>query len=207
MILLARVLAVVFHPIFMPLISAWIVITQIPYFTFAINDVTKNVVYLILLMMIIFQVLSLSIMRRHNIISDLQLIEKSERGAPIVVVLLYYMFTYLLFKYKQSDFMLPPEIYDMILAIIMSLVCTYIISKWYKMSIHMLGVTGSLGVMVALSMKYDFTHTFNPLFWIYVLIGICGLTGASRIFTGNHTFSEVAVGGFVGFMINYLIVL
>jgi len=146
-------------------------------------------------------------MKRHGIISDLQINNKEERGAPIVTVLLFYIFTYALFKMKQSDFMLPPEIYDVILGVIVSLVASYVISKWYKLSIHMLGVCGVLGALMGLSMNYEFSHSFTPLFWIYILILIAGAVGWSRIHTKNHTFSEIITGALVGFIINYMIVI
>jgi len=203
----AKAIAVIFHPIFMPLISAWLIVSQFSYFTFAIPDDLKSLLYSILFIMIVFQILCLGIMRKHNIISDLQINDKSERGAPIIVVLLFYVFTFGLFKYRQSEFSFPQEIYNMILGVIVSLVAAYVISKWYKISIHMIAVCGTLGVIVAISMKQNATHSIDPLFWVYVMALICGLVGSSRMFTGNHTFPEIVSGSIVGFLINYLIVI
>lgn len=202
---LARAVAVIFHPLFMPLFSAWFFMTQIPYFKFAIPEVAKSQVYLILIVLVVFQVISFGIMKGHKIISDYQVNDHKQRGTPIIMVLLYYVLAYFLFKSKQSTIMLPLEIYDMLLGVIISLIVAFIISKWYKMSLHMLGVCGTVGVITGLSMQYEFDHSFHPLFWVYLMIGIAGLVGASRIYTGNHSFSEIVSGGIVGFMINYLI--
>ena len=165
-------------------------------------------------------------MRRRNMISNFQISDRRERSLPIILVIFFYIFIYSLLKYRHAEFMLPDEIYGMFMGVIISLAGAFVISFVFKLSIHMLGICGILGVVMALSMNYDFNHHVENYWWINGLglfidvnqlsvsflwisgLAICaGLVGSSRIYTGNHTFTEIVTGGALGFLINYIVMI
>lgn len=201
-----RVVAVVFHPLFMPLYGGLIAMFFVGYIYFAIDPKIKDFLLIVMAVNIVAPAISLGTMVSRKIITDIQISDKRERFIPFLLMLFYYGVTYMLLRYKLGSGYLPADMYSMFFGVICSLVIALIVSPKFKISIHTLGASGVLGATCAFSHMYQFNDTFNEYFWISVLAGILGLVGASRIYTGHHTLKEVLLGSLVGFFVNYLTV-
>ncbi|MEJ6680516.1 MAG: phosphatase PAP2 family protein [Flavobacteriales bacterium] len=201
-----RVVAVVFHPLFMPVYVTLIAMYYVDYIYFAIDPKTKDFLLVVMAVNVFAPAMSLGTMVSRKIISDIQVSIRKERYIPFLLMLFYFCVTYLLLRCKLGSGYLPSVIYSMFCGVICSLVIALLVSFRFKISIHTLGASGVLGAICAFSHMYQFNATFNEYFWISLLAGVLGLVGASRIYTGHHTLIEVLVGSSVGFLINYLVV-
>ena len=203
---LSRSIAFVFHPLFMPLYAALIVMYFITYFEFAINPWIKGFLLIVITLNILAPAISMGTMVRKKVISDIQVIHRRERFIPLMLICVYYTVSYILLRYKLQSVYIPDEMYSMLLGVILSILAAILITSRVKVSIHAIGVSGVLGTLVALGGSYHFDINFSELFWVNVLILILGLVGYSRISTGHHTLFEFILGGLVGFGINYFLV-
>jgi len=202
-----KAVAVVFHPLFMPLYGALIALYSVSYISFSVDPRIKTFILLLLAVNIVAPAISMGTLLSRRIISDIQVSARSERTAPFLLVLFYYIVSYLMMKWKLGTGYLPDEIYCLFMGVIISLFLALIISKRFKISIHTLAVSGVLGGTVALSHTYEFNSTYNEHFWISIIAFIMGLVGASRIYTGHHRLVEVLSGMALGFLVNYLVII
>ncbi|MEJ6796408.1 MAG: phosphatase PAP2 family protein [Flavobacteriales bacterium] len=201
-----RVVAVVFHPLFMPLYGTLIAMYYVGYIYFAIDPKIKDFLLIVMAVNVFAPAISLGTMVSRKIISDIQVSKRKERYIPFLLMLFYFGVTYVLLRCKLGSGYLPSDIYSMFCGVICSLVIALVVSFKFKISIHTLAASGVLGAICAFSHMYQFNDTFNEYFWISLLVGVLGLVGASRIYTGHHTLMEVLVGSLVGFLVNYLMV-
>jgi membrane-associated phospholipid phosphatase len=71
---------------------------------------------------------------------------------------------------------------------------------FYKVSIHTLGVTGILGILLPLNKVAENNSLFIPTL---VLIVIAGLVMSARLQLNSHTPREVLIGAVTGFAVGF----
>jgi membrane-associated phospholipid phosphatase len=83
----------------------------------------------------------------------------------------------------------------LVAALMVQVICA-VINIWWKISTHTAAIGGLAGGLVA------FAHifSFNPLWWLCLIIFLAGLLGSSRMFLRQHSLPQVVTGFFVGFM-------
>ena len=90
-----------------------------------------------------------------------------------------------------------PALYYFFVGILFSILTAFILA-WFKLkiSLHMLGLSGILMFVLALSIYYR----LNLIYSIAFLIAALGLTATSRLHYKAHTWLELFLGFFVGFL-------
>ncbi|MBL7943419.1 MAG: hypothetical protein JNM00_11660, partial [Flavobacteriales bacterium] len=105
----ARLLSFVFHPLWMPLVTY--------YSVYLLDDsvlLTPHGHYLILLLLclsIIAPAMSIMIMIRHGLLSNLELSERKERTVPYLIVLFYYALMLVVLWWRAPS--LPGPVFSM----------------------------------------------------------------------------------------------
>lgn len=113
-----------------------------------------------------------------------------ERLWPLVITALFnYLGLWLLKKMGLSGVL---QIF--ILGTLIALFVAAVITVFWKISLHMMGIGGVTGVILALGLRYNLDITFLLGF----LILASGLTGSSRLYLGAHTPAQIYVGYFLG---------
>ncbi len=185
----ARLLSWALHPVLMPLLTLLIAFQIDPKLSYFLpDDFQLRFFSLLAIMTIGFPVLSLIMLYRQGHISSLHLPERKERTGPFMLTLLYYCLTY----YFIMRISLDPAIHSMLLGAILALALTILINLSWKISIHMVGIGGLLGCVLALS---TYHYPSNPLYLIGLLILLSGALGTSRLLLRAHKPAEV-YGGF-----------
>ncbi|MFK7756386.1 MAG: hypothetical protein AB8B53_05575 [Flavobacteriales bacterium] len=202
----SRAVAIVFHPLFMPLYLAVIVMNFVTYFQFSIDPWIKGFLYFVLVMIVLLSSVSMGAMVRKHVVSDLDVTHRNQRFIPISLILMYYVAAYISLRYKLSNIYIPDEIYSMLLGVVFSLVIALFITRSYKLSLHALGISGVVGVVVALAENYQFHAIYSELFWITLCVAAFGLIGFSRLYLKHHSFYEYLTGAVLGFLVNYWLV-
>jgi hypothetical protein len=195
---LALFFSYVFHPIWMPLITFGLAYLVDPWLI--PNKPVFNFIGLILIINAIAPLVSIFIMMRRGMISDVEIKNRNERTRPYLIILFYFILTYWLLRNRQVP--VDPAVFSMFLGVILSVICAMIINRFWKISAHMLAIGGLVGVMLGLAREIP---TGMP-FIIGGLFFIAGGIGFSRIYLEAHTHNQVYAGFTLGLMLNFALV-
>ncbi len=187
----AQVLSIVFQPMFMPLLTAWMLFNSHTYIEFAATTVLKRFVYATLLLnTVILPVIVFGILLNRKIITTYHIDKREERKYAFLVTIIFMLITYYIFQKVR----LPGIFNAMIIGGMVSILISAIITLWWKISIHMMGVGGVVGSIAGLSMLVQTDLTAMIFFSIF----ISGLTGFARLKVFAHTPAQVYCGFTLG---------
>ncbi len=189
--ILAWIVSIIFHPIGMPVLGCYILTWCItmPYFKDYIDfDYLKRLVIYFYLLSIIFCFLyALFFIRDKNYDSP------KHRSMLLLLVIVNYVVG--MFQPISSQ-MFAPYLWGCILAMIIA----YIVSQFWKISFHAIGMGGLLGLLFIIWIKKFFLLS-EELAWIVPLVVLfSGLVGTARLYLNAHTPAQLYVGYLVGFI-------
>ncbi|MBX7181270.1 MAG: hypothetical protein K1X82_04080 [Bacteroidia bacterium] len=196
---MAQLLSIVFQPMFMPLLTAWMLFNSHTYIDFTSEPVVRKFVYLTLLLTtVILPVMVFGYLFRKKIITTYHIDKREERKYAFVVTIFFMGLTYWIF----SQTSLPSIFYAMIIGGMISILISALITLLWKISIHMMGVGGLVGSVAGLSylLKMDLSSM------IYFSLFISGLTGFARLKLFAHTPAQVYWGFTLGIVVMFLTV-
>ena len=78
-----------------------------------------------------------------------------------------------------------------------------IINLWWKISTHTAAIGGVMGAVIAFAEVFS----FNPVWWICLVLIMGGIVGTSRLILKLHTLSEVLAGFFLGIICSFVSIL
>jgi hypothetical protein len=189
-------LSVLLHPVFMPLYTLALAMRVDPHLAWSMPEQARWITLaMVAVMTVAFPLTSTLLLLRAGILSDLQMHRKEERIAPFVMTLLYLTMTWYLLR--QSP--LHPVALSIFAGIAVTLFLATVITFFWKISIHMVGIAGMLGVIAGISVK----HALPLLPVIAMLIVLTGLLGTARLIAGTHAPAQIYAGTAVGFVITY----
>jgi membrane-associated phospholipid phosphatase len=195
---LAKILSLIFHPLWMPLIIYILVRWLDPYYIAPTQ--ADNFVLLLLVVNIIAPAVSILIMIKYGLLSDIELRNRKERFGPYLLVIFYYILSYTMLKWKGP--ILPPEVFSFFVSVILSLVVSLTINMFWKISVHLLAQGGVFGTLLALNSLHKSDIT---VFLMLSAIG-AGLTAYSRLKLDAHTHGQVYAGFCLGACMNWLVI-
>ena len=196
----ARFVSTVFHPFVMPTVTLVLL--------FSSDDYLLSMPHVFIYMFVVVIVntlapaLSLYVLYRRGHLSDLEIRARGERTLPFVIVLAYFALTYVLLV--TSPALYVPFVYlDMWMGLMASLAIALVITRWFKISMHMLGQGGALGSIMGLqALQLIPNWELNA-----ALVIIAGFVGSARIVLSVHRHVEVYTGYLLGFLVCYLSVI
>jgi len=140
----------------------------------------------------------LMVMRFSKVISSLRMENRKERVFPFSVISLLYMIT--AYSFYNKDWMDYKLIFTLFIITICLILLTSI-SFFWKISAHMLGVGGLLGIILAYSMNIQ---NHNSLYYTLAAVLLSGIIGTSRLHLNVHTPLQVLAGFLLGFSVCYV---
>ncbi len=204
----AQVISWVFMPLFMP-IYALLLVMFVPSnqdYLFNYDNLFWQPLQFktaLLTMFGIFCILapgvSFLLLKRSGIISSVQMDDKTERTAPIVVMMLYCLVLYIMFIVKSDQVTIPKFIFALPLSGVVVTAIYLIVNRWKKISIH----AGAAGILTGFVLAYLLTQTEYQL-WVFTLaLLLSGLIMSARLYLNKHTFSELIIGWMIGSFITF----
>lgn len=130
---------------------------------------------------------------RFRHIESLEMNGQAERRKPFLITTIFYAAIALLLSYGTFQGTL---ISFVMISIALTVCLATFINLYHKISIHVVGICGSLGILFALQ-YYD--YRYDLLVPILATIGLSGLVASSRLALSAHTPLEIATGSIVGF--------
>jgi hypothetical protein len=187
----AKIISVVFHPLFIPLYGMFIIFMAPTLLWYLPFNVKKILVLVVLINNILLPVSLMPFFRYRNIISSWVIETRKERIIPLLAVSFFYSITsVIMFRLQVPVFL---KAYTFSISFIA--IAVTIINFWWKISVHSVGAGVLAGTVFVLSLKM-----MIPLTWILVFaILIGGLILSSRIKLNSQNVSRAYMGFVTGF--------
>ncbi len=141
---------------------------------------------------------------RTGRLTDMTMPNRTDRKWPLFLTGLIYTGVTYLFAFRMnllSD--TSPQLAVVLAAITLSILLVAIISLYWKISAHAVGIGGVLGVVLAIMAKYGDTDLFLPLVG---LLALSGLVATARLQLNAHTLGQVLAGWSLGVLVSSLAV-
>jgi membrane-associated phospholipid phosphatase len=208
----AQILSAILHPLLMPTIIFWILfyiapesIQNLDLFNnsarVGVMSLKIGLLLLIFLQTFILPVFTIYCLHRFGFVGDLMMETLEDRRLPYVVTVAIYTFVATFFTMKLKQL---PEVAIIMTGIAFSIAAVAIISLYWKISAHSVGICGALGALIGIAIKFGSYQLFYP---IIAVILIAGLLIAARLHLNAHTPAQVIAGSFLGLIISLSVVL
>ncbi len=194
----ALLFSVVFQPLLMPTLVFGLLLFAVPQATSIPDGYKSRVFLLIALSTLLIPMVTMVGLRLSGAVKSLHMPEVKDRRLPFVITTLYFLLT-TWFLYQKTD--LDPILWLGMMIICLSVVLLTAISFFWKVSAHMTGLGGLLGVVIVLGRKFPTFEVLYPLLGVLVL---CGVVASSRLFLQAHRPAEVYTGLAIGFAVCWL---
>ncbi|NJX16032.1 hypothetical protein [Tamlana crocina] len=194
---LLKSISYVFHPLIMPLFAAWF------YFEISPRYISSEVVYgkLIALgiLMFILPILIYFLLKTLGRVSSIHLQTARERIYPLIL----YGCILLLVLQRIVKPSLSSELYFFFIGVLISnMACLLMALIKFKVSLHMVAVSGVFMFFVALSIHFS----VNLNGTIGLMCIVMGAVATSRLHVKAHDYKELLFGVFIGIIPQLILV-
>ena len=199
--LAARIISVVFHPLLMATYLVLIFINFFPIAVFPLSTTSfRGFGLLIFISTFVFPVLNILFFKLFGSIQSLNMPTREERVIPFLfIAVLYGVITYLF--YSKFRVGLSDSIFKILIIINMLVVASSLITFFYKVSVHSLGIWGLIGILLPFNRM---TENMELLYPTLILIVVAGLVMSARLQLQAHRPREILVGAVSGFGIGFI---
>jgi hypothetical protein len=187
----ARVLSVIFHPLFIPVYIAFFLIYSSPVFP-AFKASEKSMLLIrFAVLYTVFPLVTVLLSRALGFVESIYLRTQKDRIIPYVACGVYYFWMWYVLRNQQQ---VPRLLVMLALAVFLASSLGLILNSFIKISMHAM----ALGVMVAFLLVLAFRTDINFGFYIALALLITGLVSTARLINSDHHPAEVYLGLFVG---------
>tara|TARA_R110002050_G_scaffold179118_3_gene312513 strand:+ start:181586 stop:182191 length:606 start_codon:yes stop_codon:yes gene_type:complete len=190
-----KIIAYLFHPIFIPIEGTLIYYLVTRKYT-SLEMQVGNLLPIFILTVVI-PIICFLILRNMGIINSIFMPTIKERKYPLYIgLILLFMIVYKVIPYNYT-----PELYYYFVGLILALFTSLLLLLiHFKSSMHMMGI-GSLSMyLIALSIHFEINISFS----ISILILLIGIVASSRLYFRAHTKLELLVGLTLGIVSQFL---
>jgi membrane-associated phospholipid phosphatase len=178
-------ISIIFHPLIISAYTFYILVYQIDD-----NLSNKNNIFFICLIFSnIIPIITVLYLKYKKIISDLDASIKEHRILPLSLGVVYASLGFIFLYNIQANL----YVQGLMFSYITNSIIIILITKYWKISIHAIGVTGPFAVLYLFGYKY-----------ITLMILITILVCAARIILNAHDFKQVTIGSIFGFLSTFL---
>ncbi len=194
---LAKAISYITHPVFATIaMLVFVLFQKDSYVYYTISEQGRWFFILVATVLtVVAPMVSVGYLVYSNQISSLHIENRNERIIPLVITAAYGFGLYYLF----SQFQIPSIILAIAGVGVIGVITTLLITMFWKISAHMVAISGFGGMVLALS------HQVHPVeTWVIMVIFILmGIIGWARLRLEAHTFWQVIVAWIIGFIIAY----
>jgi len=186
---LAKLLSRLLHPIFIPTITLSIISIKFVNIIILSNQLDIIIVG-VMIFTLLFPLLSILYLLYTDRIKSLQIEERKERILPITITIIWMLIGYY-FLANILDY--APRIKTIYLGMIATLFTTLLITKYWKISLHMAAIGGCFGVFLAIQSIYG-----GVINYVILILMLSGLLGYSRAILKAHNMQQIYSGFCLG---------
>ena len=196
---LTQLISIILHPIFMPLLALHLTLFLLPSLAFFLDQNLMLIYGIIVFSTIVLPLANIFWLIRKEQVSSLEMSNHKERSLPLFKTAIWMSLGYYLI---QNLLFYTPILKAELLGAILIILLASIISKFWKISLHLLAIGGVVGVFIALQIIHgDFLY----LLMLFILLS--GLLGVARINQKAHNYAQIYVGFLVGLSVELITLL
>lgn len=192
----AKMIAVLLHPLFMPLYATWILFNSGSYLGYITTPAMQQFIYIVIFVTTCFlPALSSWLLLRNGKIGSLEMPDRKERSVPFVFALISYA-TCIFLLYKLP---VPRLITIFVSGGGLIILYAFIINLRWKISIHMMGIGGLMGMIFC----YAWLFHVHMIFILMLIAIVAGILGTVRMVLKAHSPGQVYAGFLSGFLLEF----
>jgi len=196
---LTQLISIILHPMFMPLLALHLTLLVLPSLAFTLSHNLVLIYGILVFSTMILPLASIFWLMQKGKVSSLEMSNNKERPLPLFKTVIWMSFGYYLL---QNLLFYTPILKAELLGAIIIILIAAIVSKFWKISLHLLGIGGVVGVFIALQIIHgDF------LYLLLLFILLSGLLGVARIKQKAHNYAQVYAGFLVGLSVELITLL
>lgn len=197
---LARVISAVLHPLLLPTMAFLLLFYIVPLTSFPIDPVLKRWLTLfIFLLSFLIPITCILGCYLFGFIDDLFMEDPKDRRIPFIITTVFYAMLSWRFIFFADFWLYLPVLGVVFGGITLSLFLVTIITFFWKISAHSVGICGVAGVLLGLGYKFDEPQLLYPLLATIIL---AGALMSARLYLNVHTPLQVLAGCMLGFWIS-----
>jgi hypothetical protein len=192
--LIAKIISIVFHPIFMPIVMTLVIYDLAPgafkgisnhTFGLWLINITVNTVF--------FPMFAIGLLKPLGFISSYQMPTSKERIVPLIITLIFYFWiNHVMANIPNIKVPLPVRV--LFLGNICGIIIIFLINVYTKISMHTAAMGAMLGTIIILLL----VSPINMQVPLVIAIIIAGIVGSARMILGAHQRGDVWLGYIVG---------
>lgn len=194
---IAKILSIALHPLLIPTLGLLIIINSGSNLELLPFQAKKIILIIVFVSTVILPLTFVPFYIFQKIIKNVQMDNSKERLIPFLVTFVLYAFC----NYLLWHLGVPDTIVYFILIGVISAFILFVISFFWKISAHMLGMGGLVGALISIS----FILKVNLEYYIFASILFSGILGYSRLILGKHKPPQIYVGWILGSIISVVI--
>jgi len=196
---LSKFISIVLHPIFIPLCILHLTLEALPSVVFSTSNNLNYIYCIVICSTIILPLLSIFFLIKKGKVSSLEMSNHKERSLPLFITAIWMSLGfYMLNRTLIYGTLLNAELFGAILIILFAA----IISKFWKISLHLLAIGGGVGVFIALQLING-----GLLNLLLIFLILSGTLGAARLEQKAHTHTQIYVGFLLGISVELITLL
>jgi hypothetical protein len=192
LILFARIVSLVFHPLLIPTIGFIMLFNTELYFALIPWTVKRMILLIVFLSTCLLPALSIGFLSFARKI-DLDMDRNTDRILPLILSSIFYYSGYMILNRLP---VFPIYKFFLVASILVQVALMFVSMVW-KISAHAAAIGGLLGGVMAIS----FLLQENPFHLFIGLIIVSGMVGTSRLILEKHSNMQVYTGFLLGFLI------
>jgi len=210
---LAKLLSILLHPLLMPTILFALLFYVSPTVIEGLSvlnnqtligaiSIKSTLLLLLFIHTFLMPAISIYFLYRLKVVKSLEMNELEDRRIPYLLTVVIYVAITAFFSLNDNWGHLP-EISLILASITFSLSMVALISLFWKISAHAVGISGTVGAMIGIAIRFEESHLFYP---ILLLIVLMGFLISARLHLNAHTPLQVLAGTLLGLTISLLAV-
>jgi hypothetical protein len=190
---LSKIISAFFHPMLMPTLGLFLIFQSGTHVSF-ISFEAKRIIYLtVFLSTCILPLSLLPLLYQFGLIKSFNMVTARERLLPVFLTGFFFYLGYMLLKKMGVTGLIGSFMLASLIGVFVAVAITF----FWKISMHMIGVGGVVGAVLAISFKY----ALDLSGWIMLLFLMAGVVAAARLKLGAHKPAQIYVGFLVGSII------
>lgn len=192
----ALIISVVFHPLLMATYACMILFYIVPdtvYDYLTPRDTKWRISLIVFMFSFVFPVLNIYILYKLKRLPSMILSNQMDRTFPYIMTSLFYFGLF----YLMKDINIWPSLKLFVVGGGLAILLTALINFKTKISAHMVGLGGLLGVMISVS----YLIRFDMIYVYMAIIILAGLVGFARLLLEEHKPLQIYLGFFLGLIL------
>lgn len=186
----AQLISGLLHPLIVPSLGILLVFYSMSKVFYLPYEVQRAILLIVALNTMVLPIITFPILSKFGFIKSIYMNSHKERVLPLLFMLILYIFSF----YFLARLRIFPILSLFMLGATFAVLTTFVVSIWWKISIHMVGIGGFTGL------SYVLVYRFHPdTIWpLLVATLLAGLVAWARLELKAHKPSQVYSGFAVG---------